>query len=157
MRVVRGSGRPTLAGVGKVTFVVGFAGSGKSWLIDNEIKPDRAFHESFAAPGEHDRHHSELVACLRRGKRCAVSELQTVGPEWRAWYEQKLRAVLPDVEIQWIYFEHDIETANHNCRRVRPDKLGDPTGEGHVAINRSIERRYVIPVGADVRKIYRLP
>jgi hypothetical protein len=140
--------------MGTVIFVLGLAGAGKSWLIPF-LKVDEAFEEGFYG-SEHELHHATLVARLRRGESCAVSEVAFLRPDMRDAYLTRLRAELSNrLHVNWLCFENDPRTANSNCRN-RKNKPDDPTGEKHIGINNRVSEGYVIPDGAVVFKIYAL-
>src|SRR5687767_12920010 len=88
--------------MGIVTFILGLAGSGKSWLVDR-LTVDKAFEEQFAADGEHEQHHADLLARLNRGEHCVVSELKFLNAKERDAYVAKLKRDLPEgVHINWL-------------------------------------------------------
>ena len=139
--------------MGTVTFVLGLAGSGKSWLV-SRLKVDRAFEEGFDAPESREQFHAELLARLRAGQHCTVSEVAFLAPARRDEYVSRLTHDLNgNVRINWVCFDNNLAAADYNCRE-RANKLDDPGGLRHMAINQLATRQYVIPEGAIVLKTY---
>lgn len=139
-----------------VSFIVGLAGSGKSSLLNNLVY-DVVFEEGFWLDEEHyERHHAQLVRFLFEGKHCIVVERRFMGATERTSYEAKLKNDVPHLQVNWFFFEKNLENANHNCRS-RPPKPMDPTGEAHVAQNSGDDGRYSVPDDGVVIKIHRWP
>ena len=136
-------------------FLLGYAGSGKSYLArqlerDNDARP----FEGIAAA---DKRHlwDEMISHLRSGGTCTVEEWAFRTAECRDAVVDALERLVPGVRIKWICFERDIEAANWNVR-MRAD-VGKEDVDGHLAINAEMERTYTIPAGAELRKIIRIP
>lgn len=128
---------------GRVTFVVGLAGSGKSWLI-KRLRADWVCEEGFMMPHLHERNHRELVRRLLRNQHCVISELQFMNRYTRIGYEQRLWQEAGILEVRWIFFAKNLRAANANCRRRR-SKPGDPGGKGHIAQNKRWAPYYKLP------------
>lgn len=140
---------------GSVTFVVGLAGSGKSHFIGRQ-RFQWVCEEGFMAAGLSEANHRELVRRLRRGERCAVSELQLLNRYVRDGYIARLRRSVPTVRVRWVFFENNLGAANRNCRR-RKGKPGDPGGKGHCSQNRNWSPYYYIPPTRKTVRVFRGP
>ena len=73
---------------GHLTFLLGLAGSGKTWLVTHVLHYDKAFEESFA---ENEEKHGELVGLLQAGKRCILSEARYLSGIHRDAFLNRLR------------------------------------------------------------------
>jgi len=137
-----------------VTFVLGYCGSGKSFVADQmERNGARKWDEGFAMEENLPRNLQDLVDTLRAGRDCVVVEIQFCSKENRDTITTLLKAKVPDVKIEWLAFENNLALANENCRRRR--NKGD--AEIHVQTNTvGIGDKYTIPEGATLRAIYRL-
>ncbi len=139
-----------------VTFIVGLAGSGKSSLL-NSLVYDEVFEERFWLDDETlEKHHKEIIRFLRENKHCIVTERRFMYQEARAEYTHRLREDMPSLQINWLFFEKNLEAANHNCQS-RTNKPEDPNGAGHIQQNADDFEKYTIPNGAVVIKIHRWP
>ena len=133
----------------KVTFVLGLCGSGKTFRAEQVREATGA--EIFEGV-EHHRSLPAIVQRLRDGKDCIVEEIAYCHPDTRDGFVADLRSQVPDVEIEWICFENDLESANWNVMH-RTNK-GDV--EGHLAINREWHSVYRCPDGAKIIPITRI-
>jgi hypothetical protein len=129
----------------KVTFMLGLAGSGKTHQgkkIAEESNCD--FFE------ENQFFQTPFLDCLRQGKDCVVEEICYCVPNNRTRLLDKLSKI-PNLIIEWICFENDIESANWNCdhRQLK----GDP--EQHKQANLCVSLVYTYPDGAQIWPIIR--
>jgi len=144
----------SLAGfnLAKVTFLLGLAGSGKSHLAEDlKIKTGAKVFEGIAAP-ERPECLPSMVRCPTDGEDCVVEEIACCHPDYREQVVTYLRSRVPSVEIEWICFENDLESANWNVRN-RKNK-GDV--EGHLAINQRRHSLYKYPDDAKIIPITRI-
>lgn len=58
--------------------------------------------------------------------------------------EAELALVRPDVEIEWLFFANDLQTANSNCIK---DTKKQRDVAGNLAGNQAWTRDYDIPAG----------
>jgi hypothetical protein len=142
-----------------VTFIFGLCASGKSWLATQMRKEGKeVLDEGFPATTDGSlspAKYARLQEHLREGKDCAVVEA-TLFDEGQQKQALTYLDGIPNVEVKWIGFENDPETANHNAFH-REDKP-NPDGPGHKRINDGwTGRRWTIPAGAEVRPIHKLP
>ena len=139
-----------------LTFIFGPCGSGKSHVANGLGSVVLDEDSSFTCPPDGSlspEKYTRLRELLTDGQDCAVVEATLYYDPLRQAAMRHLEGI-PDVEVEWIGFELDRETANHNCMH-RTNK-GD--GPGHVRINNGIrDEQYTFPDGADRRPIYRLP
>jgi hypothetical protein len=136
----------------KVTFLLGLAGSGKSFLAE-QLKMETGAEIFEGIAGSHNSGMLlTMVQHLRDGKNCIVEEIAYCHPHAREKVITYLRSQVPNVKIKWICFENNLESANWNVRH-RKNK-GDI--EGHLAINRNWHSLYQCPDGATVIQIKRV-
>ena len=131
-----------------VTIILGLCGSGKTFTA-NKLVGVKKFDEGFIVE-EHQQ--EELFDSLRAGKDCVVIEIHFCWSEFRDPFIQRVLKEAPGTTIEWIAFENDLATANRNCR-LRENK-GD--AERHIEINDRLSRKYTMPPGAEVKKIFPL-
>src|SRR5580698_7665466 len=127
-----------------VTFILGLCGSGKTYLADRIIASAK-FDEGFL---DDQAQHDALIAALRSGKDCVVIEIAYCYASARVQILSEIRQALPDVKINWLSIENDLEKANKNCHE-RTNK-GDPNG--HVNINRNVSPSFSYPDGSVILK-----
>jgi hypothetical protein len=131
--------------ISKVTIILGLCGSGKTWHADRLIREGKAlkkFDENFLSrdfPGQPE----ELVQELRSGNDCVVVEIAFCLAPDREAFLTWLKAEVPDVVVEWLCIENDLEKANKNCR-ARPGK----DAEEHIAINLKVSPNYKYPDNA---------
>lgn len=127
----------------------GLAGSGKSYYATEVLGLTDEFHEWFATSQPMQQ---KLVRDLLRGMDCTVSEIALLDEANRNQFLNWIRAAVPGINVQEIYFENDQESAKWNCER-RTNK-GDAAG--HIELNKKISAAYRIPTGAKVIPITRI-
>jgi hypothetical protein len=142
-----------------VTFIFGLCASGKSWLAEQMRREGKeVLDEGFPATADGSlspAKYGRLQELLRDGKDCAVVEA-TLFVEGQQQQALTYLRGIPNVEVKWIAFANDPDTANHNAFH-RKDKA-NPDGPGHKAINdRWTRLRWTFPAGAETRPIYKLP
>ena len=92
-----------------------------------------------------------LIECLKEGNDCLIDEVRFCLPSYRDEIVQQLSQV-PGVEINWICYENDLESANWNVIH-RKDKE-DPAG--HLEINLRLHPHYEYPADAKIIPIQRI-
>jgi hypothetical protein len=133
----------------KVTFILGLSGSGKTHLSEQLKRETGA--EIFANLLSDDSGLSALIECLRHGEDGIVDEVRFCLPAYREQIIQSL-ARIGDLEIRWICYENDLETANWNV--IHRTNKGDP--EGHLDINLRLHPHYTYPANAEIIPIQRI-
>jgi hypothetical protein len=100
-----------------------------------------------------DQKYTALREAVAKGQNCAVVEATLFFEPFRQQALSYLKG-LP-LEVEWIAFENDVETANHNC----VNRLDKPNGKGHVDINNYWREKipYSFPPGVKPKKIHKLP
>ncbi len=136
----------------KVTFLLGLAGSGKSFLAE-KLKMETGAEIFEGTEGkENPEMLPTMVQHLRGGKNCIVEEIAYCRPQGRQKVVTYLRSHVPNVQIEWLCFENNLESANWNVRN-RKNK-GDI--RGHLAINQCWHGWYQYPDGATIIPITRI-
>ncbi len=133
----------------KVTFILGLSGSGKTHLSE-QLKRETGV-EIFANLLSDDSGLSALIERLRHGEDGIVDEVRFCLPAYREQIIQSL-AQIGDLEIRWICYENDLETANWNV--IHRTNKGDP--EGHLDINLRLHPHYTYPTNAEIIPIQRI-
>jgi len=133
----------------KVTFILGLSGSGKTHLSEQLKRETGA--EIFANLLSDDSGLSALIERLRHGEDGIVDEVRFCLPAYREQIIQSL-AQISDLEIRWICYENDLETANWNV--IHRTNKGDP--EGHLDINLRLHPHYTYPANAEIIPIQRI-
>jgi len=133
-----------------VSFLLGLCGSGKSHLADELARHSGAkFIDSLLAD---QARISLLIDSLSHGQDCLVEEAAFCTEAGRRWICGLLEAI-PDLEIDWICFENDVEAANWNV----VNRLNKSDAPGHLEINRRLTKEYTYPSGVTPRSIHRVP
>lgn len=139
--------------MGKVTFIIGYCGSGKSHLAE-EMEQDLGilkFDENFIMDANQQE---QLIQALRSNRDCVVVEIFYGLEKCRQAIIHKLEVELPGVIMEWIAFEADIVKANQNCRW----RTNKGEAERHIRINNNvIGLAYTIPPGVIPRPIFQVP
>lgn len=133
----------------KVTFILGLAGSGKTHLANQITATTGAKYFDGVV---HNKSLPAIMQCLRAGKDCIVEEIAYCHAPNRDRIETELRSQVPDVEIEWICFENDLESANWNVTH----RTNKRDVAGHLAINRDCHRLYTCPDDAKMIAITRI-
>jgi hypothetical protein len=146
-----------------VKIIVGLCGSGKSHLAGDlaqqgyVVLDEKFAGERFAADSTHlsPRKFEVLVEQLQQGKNCAFTEAMLMFPQVQQTFQpclDRLRA-MKGVTVEEVFFENDLEAANHNC-------MNDPNREDGTLWTRQNEvwsPMYHIPDGLTPRQIERIP
>jgi len=136
-----------LPGSGKTTYLSELAGIG--WLCFDDFK-NMAVRNS--RQFRHSPHFATLLARLREGVNCAVTDIDFCRTESRAEASDVLRTELPNVEICWLFFSHTVEDCAANIVRRGRRSVREDLGE----LSR-YSACYQIPHGAQERPCYRIP
>ena len=121
----------------------------RGWLCFDDFKSMAARHSRQFRDSPRFR---TLLACLSDGARCAVTDIDFCRTESRAEATDVLRAEVPDVEIRWVYFSHNVEDCAGNIRR-----------RARRSVQQDLEQLsrysafYQIPEGAKERPCHRCP
>jgi hypothetical protein len=133
----------------KATFILGLSGSGKTYLAQKIKKETGA--EVFENILEDGSSLAVLIECLKAGNDCIVDEVRFCLSSYRDEIVQQLSQI-PGVEINWLCYENDLESANWNVIH-RKDKE-DPAG--HLDINLRLHPHYEYPANAKIIPIERI-
>jgi hypothetical protein len=144
----------------RIVFVLGLCGSGKSTrarklnadgLINFDEKvTGRPVHPDLAQwPRSAYR---ELLEAIVLGQDCVVTEIYFYRPEAQQHIIQELRAIRPDVVIEWECFDAaDVDLANYNCKHD-PDRTTDGIVANLNQNERTVEclrvGTFIVPPGA---------
>jgi hypothetical protein len=133
----------------KVTFILGLSGSGKTYLAQ-KMKAETGA-KVFENVLEDSSSLPLIVKALKQGEDCIIDEVRFCLPTYRDQIVQQLSHV-PGVELSWICYENDIESANWNVIH-RTDK---EDAAGHLEINLRLHPHYEYPSNAEVIPIRRI-
>ncbi len=133
----------------KITFILGLSGSGKTYLSERLKRETGA--EVFTNLLVDDSGLTALIESLRNGKDCIVDEVRFCLPAYREQILQSLSQIT-DLEMRWICYENDLETANWNV--IHRTNKGDP--EGHLDLNLRLHPHYTYPANAEIVQIQRI-
>jgi hypothetical protein len=137
----------------RVTFVLGLAGSGKSYVAEQlRLATGAIVFDGLLGP-DHQDVLGRLMAALAAGKDCVVEEIALCRRQNRDVVAAHLRSELPNVEMAWICFENNPDDANWNVT----NRLNKREVENHLYINRQVNPNYTYPEGAEIKKICRVP
>jgi hypothetical protein len=131
-----------------VTFILGLCGSGKTWLAQTLLTETEA--EWFDEPiGENKE--PAIVQCLRDGRDCIVEELFYCLEQYRSPMLDRLQGI-PGLEIKFVCFENDLDSANWNVsRRTNKGEI-----QKHLDLNRRVSPLYTFPANCKRLAIHRI-
>jgi hypothetical protein len=148
----------SVARLATLTVIVGYCGSGKTWLLDQKRieHPAGVFmDEGFLSPG--NPRDLELKAHILRGlaegRDCFITLMDCGHPANKEALEREIEGTVPEAKIKWIFFQNDVARANQNCSR--DPKRQDPLG--NIAQNNMWAAVFSIPPEAELRPIFELP
>jgi hypothetical protein len=125
----------------KVTFILGLAGSGKSYLASQiSEKTGAIIFEGIEGDAEIMKN---MIQHLREGGDCIVEEIAYLRPVMRDKIAIELANAISDLALEWICFENNLEDANWNVVH-RMDKEDDNI-KGHLHINQVYHGIYIYP------------
>lgn len=144
----------------KVTFIQGLVASGKSHLA-SELEALGAFKiddSGFNPTGEWAVHfntnYPAVISKLQEDINCVIVEVYYNQQANRETITQRLNSDVPDVQIEWIFFDNDLETALWNCfTRYYKGEKNDLVGA--IAQNFRMHQFYEIPDEVDKRPIFK--
>ncbi len=149
----------TTAATVNVLLIAGFPGCGKTtymfdlsrdgWLVFDSFKK-YAFDDCSAF--RKSRNFPALISALRSGVKCVVADVDFCRTESRAEADSVLRAEVPGIEINWLYFSNDRQACKANI--IRRNK---PSVSQQLKTLDVLSPCYRIPWGADMRPSYRMP
>jgi len=139
----------------EILFVAGLPGSGKTTYLCQLCRDGWSIFDDFKANARCDskkfrnaRMFDELIKKLHDGLPVAVADIDFCNRESRDEAESVLREEIPDTEIQWCFFAHDVDACRKNI--IRRDR---PSRQDELAKLCEYSSLYCIPVGACVRAI----
>jgi len=145
----------------KAIFVTGLPGSGKSCLIGS-LANDVVVFDDYKANAiddnssfDHGRRLPELIAALREGGTCVISDIDFCRPSSQAEAETHLRSVYADVDIEWWCFENDPRQCARNVKQRARSARRDLNAD--LAKLREYSPIYVIPARANILPVWRPP
>jgi hypothetical protein len=127
--------------VGRVRIVAGLPGSGKTEYV-KALRADgwREFDDFKACAHNNStafadaRHYDELIQALRAGHQCVVADMAFGLDADRREADRVLRAVVPGLAIDWLFFVND---PAHFIRTTDPTRTMQ-RGEAYTAKNYSV-------------------
>lgn len=109
--------------MGKVVFVVGLPGCGKSCHLKKLEANGFERFDDFKAEAindspqfKHSRHYARLLAALRAGKQCAVADIDFCRTAARTEAQLILKKEVAGLQIEWVFFEKDPDQCRANVR-----------------------------------------
>lgn len=128
-----------------VTFLLGLAGSGKTPYAEKlKAETGAEYFEGTEKSPENILRKRKMLERLVSGGDCIVEEIAYCLPSFRESIVAELCSRVPNVKIEWICFENDIESANWNV--IHRKHKGDVPG--HLWLNQIYQGLYMYPGGA---------
>jgi energy-coupling factor transporter ATP-binding protein EcfA2 len=110
---------------GKLIVIVGLPGSGKSTLIE-EMQPlvtglcVHDFHANAVGDSslvDRSRYYHAVIDHIRAGNDCVIADIAFCEPPRRASLCEAFLREIPNLVLDWIYFENAPEKCERNVRR----------------------------------------
>lgn len=141
----------------KLTIVVGLPGSGKSTLIERVMNsiPGVCIEDymknsiNYSRLFTYSRHYETLIGDLLAGKDCIIADIIFCDTACREDAVRIVRQNVPDVEIEWLFFENAPEKCKINAIRRNSQLL-----QQELEYIRLLSVKYQIPDGAKVVDVY---
>jgi RNase adaptor protein for sRNA GlmZ degradation len=143
--------------VAEIILIAGLPGSGKTtylkalqqegWLVFDDFKAN-AYNDSSVF--WHSQNYEALLMVLREGQKCVVVDIDFCKTESRHEADTALREQIPDLKLNWLFFENDFEACQANVRRRASRSIEDNLR----AVN-EYHALYRIPIGAQVISVWR--
>src|SRR5579872_228517 len=132
----------------RVTLILGLCGSGKTWLAEKlgAETGTLLFDEPIGRNQE-----QEIVEHLHAGLNCVVEEFFYCVADYRNKF-LSLVSTVPGVEIEFICYENDLESASWNVQR----RKNKGRVQEHINLNNSVSPHYTYPDGGVRRPIFRI-
>lgn len=138
-------------------FIAGLPGCGKTAYLKKLQAQDFEIFDDFKANAKNDssrfemsKHYGRLLASLRTGRSCAVADIDFCRVEGRREAESCVRHRLPEVAVQWVFFENDVARCRLNVlNRARPSQPSD------LAKLEEMSHCYQVPPGVRVIPVWR--
>jgi predicted kinase len=134
-----------LPGSGKTTYMKTMSLAG--WLIFDDFKAN-AHNDS--STFWHSRNYEALLKALRDGQKCVVADIDFCKIDSRTEAESTLRTRIPDILLNWQFFENDFQACQANIKRRASRSINDNLSALH-----TYHALYQIPIGAQVIKVWR--
>ncbi len=144
----------------KLVVIVGLPGSGKSF----ELRHRRMFCsgisvEDFMADSighsrnfAYSRHYRALIESLREGHECVIADIEFCRPERRKEFEDVVCRVVENLELEWVYFENDLQGCTRNIQRRNRSRWIDEISKA-----KELSATYVIPDGSNKLCVFGSP
>jgi tRNA uridine 5-carbamoylmethylation protein Kti12 len=141
----------------KLIVIAGLPGSGKSHRI-RAVKDKFAgicvedFHANainHSPKFEHSRHYTDLISSLSNSKDCLIADIAYCESDRRLEVERTVRREIPNVVIEWEFFENAPVKCEDNCRRRNRSSL-----PREIELIRDLSQKYLIPEGALVLSVF---
>jgi hypothetical protein len=111
----------------------GLPGSGKTRLARHLERADWLFLDDFQGGAVNDsphfrdsRHYAALLAALRAGRPCLISDIRVIHDEYRRGAELALRRDLGTIRTELHLFENDPHQCARNVRNAGDDRREKP-------------------------------
>jgi predicted kinase len=145
-----------------LTAIAGLPGSGKSTLIRRLARKVRGLVAPDFMLGVDDDSpirrspritdspvYTQLISDLRAGKDCIVADIVFCDTLWRVELEQIVRADVPEVKIDWMFFEN----APLKCAR-NASKRGRVSLPRELRLIDYLSRKYITPLGVKPMRVW---
>lgn len=141
----------------QIILIAGLPGSGKTtyletlrqegWLVFDDFKAN-AYNDSSVF--WHSRNYEALLMALREGQKCVVVDIDFCKTNSRHEADTSLREQIPDLTLNWVFFENDFQACQVNVRRRASRSIED-----NLRALDEYHALYQIPIGAQVIPVWR--
>ena len=128
----------------KVRIIVGLPGSGKTYYAEHN-----SFGILFDDPAASQDTFDELKNAVTSGQDVTITDVYAIESKARCIALTTLKSWNPDCEIEWLFFENDLESCIANIKRR------DDGREVSSEFVREAARHYDFPEGAKILPVYK--
>ena len=140
----------------QIILIAGLPGSGKTKYMETLRLQDWSIFDDFKANAYndssvfwHSRNYKALLMALHEVQKCVLADIDFCKATSRQEAEGALREQIPDLTLNWLFFENDFDACQANIMRRASRSIEDNLRALH-----EYHALYQIPIGAEVIPVW---